>query len=272
VSARIHPTAVVDPRAVLEDGVEVGAHAVVEGPVRLGRGTVLRPHAVVVGETTMGAENMVFSGAVLGERPQDLKYAGERTTLEIGDRNHFREHVTVHAGTAKGGGVTRIGSGGLFMAASHVAHDGVVGDGVVLANAVLLAGHVRVGDRAVIAGAAAFHHFTTIGRLAYVGGLSRVVQDVHPFTIVEGHPARIRGANSIGMERAGIAREDVEIVRRLVFQAFLSRRTTTEEALSRFESEHPGHPLVAEVVRSVRAAQEGRQGRAQEPLRRVATR
>jgi UDP-N-acetylglucosamine acyltransferase len=266
-SSKIHPTAVVDPRAVLGEDVEIGAYAVVEGPVHLGRGTVLRPHAVVMGDTRLGEGNVVHPGAVLGAPPQDLKYDGERTRIVIGDRNHFREHVTVHPGTGRGGGLTRIGSGNLLMVGSHVAHDGVVGDSVVLANHVLLAGHVRIGDRAVLNGASALHHFTTVGRLAYVGGLTRITQDVHPFTIVEGHPARVRGANVVGMQRAGFAADDVEVIRDAVFAIFVSEKENSADAMARLEKEHPKIAVLRELLESIRAASKGRQGRAAEPVR-----
>lgn len=177
---KIHPTAVVDPQAEIGEDVEIGPHAVVSGPVRLGRACVLHAHATVLGRTTMGAGNHVYPGAVIGADPQDLKHDGSETRLEIGDANRFREHVTAHPGTPGGGRLTTIGSHGLFMVGCHVAHDARVGDRVVFANHVLLAGHVRVGDRAVLNGACACHHFVTVGRLSYVGGLTRVTQDVPP--------------------------------------------------------------------------------------------
>jgi UDP-N-acetylglucosamine acyltransferase len=262
--SRIHPTAIVDPRAEIGEGVDIGPYAVVEGNVRLGPGCRVLAHACLVGHTTLGAENVVYQNAVIGSDPQDLKHDGSPTRLEIGDRNRFREHVTVHPGTVAGGGVTRIGSGGLFMVGCHVAHDCVVGDDVVLANHVLLAGHVRVGDRAILNGASACHHFTTIGRLAYVGGLTRITQDVHPFTVVEGHPARTRSANTVGMQRAGIAEDRVLIVRRAVYSLFLSDKESTAQAADRLAREHADEPLVQELVASVRAAERGRQGRAAE--------
>jgi UDP-N-acetylglucosamine acyltransferase len=265
--SRIHATAVVDRRAEVAEDAEIGPWAVVEGPVRIGRGTVLMTHAVVMGHTTLGEGNRLYPGCVIGAPPQDLKYAGEATRVQIGDRNHFREHVTVHAGTAQGGGLTRVGSDGLFMVGAHVAHDARVGDRVVLANHVLLAGHVRVGDRATLNGAAACHHFTTVGRLAYVGGLSRIVSDVHPFTIVEGHPARVRAANVVGLQRAGVSPEDVRIVKEAVFAIFVGEREGSAEAMERLEREHPGHPLLGELLASIRAAGAGRQGRAAEPMR-----
>lgn len=264
---RVHPTAVIDPAAVLASDVAVGPYAVVQGPVRIGAGCVIHAHAVVMGHTTLGAENQVFPGAVIGAPPQDLKHAGEPTRLEIGDGNAFREHVTVHPGTAKGGGLTRVGSRGLFMVGSHVAHDCVVGDHVVLANHVLLAGHIRVGDRAILNGAAACHHFTTVGRLAYVGGLTRITQDVHPFTVVEGHPARVRAVNKVGMQRAGLAAASIERVEEAVKRLFTHKREDARDALARLEREHADEPLVLEVLASVRASESGRQGRAAEPLR-----
>jgi UDP-N-acetylglucosamine acyltransferase len=264
---RVHPTAVIDPRAQLAPDVAVGPYAVVDGPVRIGPGCVLHAHAVVLGHTTLGAGNQVFPGAVIGAPPQDLKHGGDVTTLVIGEGNAFREHVTVHPGTAKGGGVTRVGSHGLFMVGSHVAHDCTVGDRVVLANHVLLAGHIRVGDRAILNGAAACHHFTTVGRLAYVGGLTRITQDIHPFTIVEGHPARVRGTNKVGMQRAGLAAEAIEKVEQAVRSVFLSKREPAREVLARLEAEQAGEALVMEFVASVRASERGRQGRAAEPVR-----
>lgn len=265
--ARIHPTAVVDPAAILEEDVEIGPYGVVEGPVRLGRGTVLRAHAVVMGDTHLGEGNVVYPGAVIGAPPQDLKYDGEPTRVRIGHRNHFREHVTVHQGTRRGGGLTTIGSDCLLMVGSHVAHDGRLGDRVVLANHVLLAGHATVRDRAVLNGASACHHFTTIGRLAYVGGLTRLVQDVHPFTVVEGHPARVRAANVVGMQRAGIDPAEVEIVKDAIFSIFISEKESSMDARARLEREHPGSAALRELLESIRAAERGRQGRAAEPVR-----
>lgn len=267
--SRIHPTAVIDPQARLAPDVRVGAYVVVDGPVTVGAGCVLHPHSVLLGHTVLGAGNHVYPGAVLGAPPQDLKHAGEVTRLVIGDANHFREHVTVHPGTVKGGALTTIGSHGLFMVGCHVAHDCVVADHVVLANHVLLAGHIRVGERAVLNGAAACHHFTTVGRLAYVGGLTRITQDIHPFTIVEGHPARVRGANKVGMQRAGLPAEGIERVEQAVKRVFVAKRRDARIELERLEAEMAGEPLVMEFVASVRAAERGRQGRAAEPLRRA---
>lgn len=263
----IHPTAVVSAEAVLAEGVEIGAHAVVQGRVRLGEGCVVHPHATVLGTTSIGPGTVVFPGAVVGAAPQDLKYAGEDVSLVIGARNQIREHVTIHAGTAQGGGVTTLGDDNLLMVGCHVAHDCVVGNGVVLANNVLLAGHIHVQDGAILNGAAACHHFTTIGRLAYVGGLTRITWDVPPFSTVEGHPAKVRAANVVGMRRAGFSDEDATLIRRLIRDVYISSRVTAAEALRRARENHPGHPLVEELLAFVAAAGAGRQGRALEAAR-----
>ena len=261
---RIHPTAVIDPKAELGEDVEVGAYCVIEGPVRLGARTVLRPHVTILGDTVLGDENVVHPGAVLGSPPQDLKHGDAKTKLVVGHRNQIREHVTFHPGTVKGGGITIVGDDGLFMVGSHVAHDGRIGNGVILANHVLLAGHVTVGDRAIMNGAAACHHFTTIGRFAYVGGLTRITRDIPPFTIAEGHPVRIRGANVVGMKRAGFAPDVVERTKRAIFEIFVSDVQPARTVIARLLAEHPEDALLAEIAASVAASEAGRQGRAQE--------
>ena len=263
----IHPTAVIDPQAEIGEDARIGAYCVIEGPVRLGRGSVLHAHVTLMGDTTLGEENHLFPGAVLGAEPQDLKHDGGPTRLVIGSRNRFREHVTVHPGTRRGGALTRVGDDCLFMVGSHIAHDCKVGSHVVLANHVLLAGHVSVGDRAILNGAAALHHYTTVGRLAYVGGLTRITQDIHPFTIVEGHPARVRATNVVGMQRAGFSRDSIQNVKEAVFSILISEKEAAAEALARVEREHADDPLVVELVRSIRASEAGRQGRAAEPVR-----
>jgi UDP-N-acetylglucosamine acyltransferase len=264
---RIHPTAVVDPRAELAEDVTVGPHCVIEGPVQIGAGSRLMAHATVMGRTTLGVENTLYPGAVVGAPPQDLKYEGERVGLEIGDRNAIREHVTMHPGTERGGGLTRVGSDNLFMVGCHVAHDCEVGNHVVLSNHVLLAGHIRVEDGAIMNGASACHHYTTVGRLAYVGGLTRITWDVPPFSIVEGHPARVRAANVIGMRRGGFSEEDVRLLKRLIFDIYISDRTLAAEAAERAGAEHGANPHVAELLGAMQAAAAGRQGRAREPQR-----
>lgn len=211
----VHPTAVVDPAAHLARDVSIGPYAVVGPHVTLGAGTVIGPHAVLDGWTTLGARCRVFTGAVIGAPSQDLKARSGRTGVRLGDDNLIREYATISAGTDEGS-VTRIGSGTLIMAYAHVAHDCVVGDHCIIANAGTLAGHVVLEDQAIIGGLAAVHQFVRIGRLAIVGGCSKVVQDVVPFALCDGHPARVHGINVIGLRRAGVPAG----TRRLLQRAF----------------------------------------------------
>ncbi len=197
----IHPTAVVDPKAELGADVHVGPTAVIGPDVVLGDACEVSEGAVIRGPSRIGTGNVFFPHCVVGADPQDLKYEGETTELVIGNGNKIREFVTIHRGTRKGGGQTVLGDENLLMACSHVAHDCRLGNNIVLANNVLLAGHIRIEDHANLAGAAAVHHFTTIGRMAFIGGLTRIVQDVPPFMIMEGNPAKIRGVNAVKLER-----------------------------------------------------------------------
>jgi UDP-N-acetylglucosamine acyltransferase len=199
----IHPTAVVEQGAQIDPTCEIGPFAVVGPHVRMGPRNVLSAHAVVTGRTTLGEGNRVFPHAVLGEIPQDLKYRGEPTALVVGDRNTFRECVTINLGTAQGGGVTRIGSRCLFMAYSHVGHDCQIGDGAIIANSVALAGHVVLEDHVHFSGNAAAHQFTRIGRLSFVSGLTGVSMDVPPYCTVTGGRAELAGLNVIGLQRGG---------------------------------------------------------------------
>ena len=189
MSVAIHPTAQVDRRAELADGVKVGPYAIIEGLSRWGKGTEIGPHVVIYGPTRLGRRNRIGAGAALGLAPQDLSYRGEPTELVVGDDNEIREHVTISRGTVKGGGVTRIGNQCYLMNASHVGHDVQMGDRVILTGYAGLAGHSRIGDGAVIGGMAGIHQFVSVGRLAMVGGLAMVRQDVPPFTLVAGNPA-----------------------------------------------------------------------------------
>jgi UDP-N-acetylglucosamine acyltransferase len=207
-------TAIIDRRAELDSTVEVGPYAVIGAGVRIGAGTVIGAHAVIEGPTELGGDNRVFPHAVLGTAPQDKRHAGEPTRLVIGSGNVFREHVTVHRGTARGLGATVIGDRGLFMASSHVAHDCVVGDDVVLANAVLLAGHVEVGSWVVFGGLAAVGQNLRIGESAMVAAGAMVERDVPPFHVVSGDRARLRAVNRVGLGRRGLSEEVVVALRR----------------------------------------------------------
>jgi UDP-N-acetylglucosamine acyltransferase len=199
----IHPTALVDADARLEDGVTIGPYAVVESGAVVGRGTEVRAHAVVKRFTTLGQGNVVHEGAVLGGEPQDVAFGGGESHLRIGDGNRIREGVTIHR-SSRPGGVTTVGSGCFLMAYSHIAHDCVVEDGAILANNVALAGHVHVGAGAFLSGGVVVHQFCRIGRLAMIGGNAKVIQDCLPFVVTDGVPARARAVNVIGLRRVGV--------------------------------------------------------------------
>ena len=186
----ISPTSQIEPGAEIGENVGIGPNCFISGRAKIGDGCRLYNGVTILGNTTLGRNNVIHTSATLGSPPQDLKYRGEDTRLVLGDNNSVREYVTMNVGTIQGGGLTRIGSNCLFMACSHVAHDCSLGDHVVMANNVLLAGHVTVQDRAIINGAAAINQFSTVGTLAFVGGLTRIVQDVPPYMIVEGNPAK----------------------------------------------------------------------------------
>jgi UDP-N-acetylglucosamine acyltransferase len=208
----IHESAYVDPKAELGRDVVVGPNSYVGAGVVLGDGCVLHNNVTLTGKTVCGKNNEFYPTAVIGAAPQDLKFKGGDTCVEIGDGNVFREMVTVHAGTEVAGRVTKIGSRNRFLVGSHVAHDCVIGNECILSNQVQLAGHVRLEDRVTMGGLIGVHHFTTIGTLAFVGGLTRIVADVPPFMIVEGNPSRVRGFNETGMKRWGYAAEQIEAV------------------------------------------------------------
>lgn len=269
----IHPTAVVEKGAQLAEGVAVGPFCYVGPKVRLGAGTRLIGHATVVGRTTLGEGNIVWPYATLGSDPQDLKFRGEDSELVVGDRNEIRENATLHKGTANGGGVTRVGSDNLIMVGVHVAHDCKVGSHVILANNVQLAGHIVVEDHAAIAGVSAVHHFVTVGRYAYVAGMTRVVRDVPPFMVVEGNPARVRKVNTTLLERAHFGDEAIERLKRafrLLYASHDSETRTvgrTAEAVEQLEDEFPDDPNVALLLDHVRRSSDGVYGRHRESLR-----
>lgn len=228
----VHKTAIVSPGTKLSSGVVVGPYSVVDASVRLGDNVRIGAHCVVTGQTTIGRNCKIYSGAVIGSAPQDKKYsADDNVFLNIGENNVIREFVTVNTGTAEGGGKTVIGSNNLIMAYSHVAHDCVLGNYCVLANAATLGGHVTLEDNAVIGGLSAVHQFVRLGRLSIIGGCSKVVQDVPPFSMCDGHPAKVRGINSIGLKRADFDREVIKEVRqafKILFRSGLSKKHALE--------------------------------------------
>lgn len=259
-SATVDPTARVHAGAVLGKGVRIGPFCVVERDVVLGEGTRLVSHCTVGPNTTLGKDNVVYPFAAVGGDPQDLLWRGEETFLVCGDKNTFREGVTVNRGTPKGDGFTRLGSGNLIMANAHIAHDCLLGDGTILANNVLLAGHVVVEDRAILNGAAGVHQFTTIGKLAYVGGLSRIVQDVPPFMIVEGHPSEVRKVNIVGLQRHGYSEDAITALKNAHRDLFRARRPRAD-VLTELERHPETPPEVAELCAFLRRIERGKFGR-----------
>jgi UDP-N-acetylglucosamine acyltransferase len=249
----VHPTAIVSPDARLGHDVSIGPCAVVEDGTVIGDGCDVRAHAVVKRGTRLGAANRVHEGAVLGGEPQDLSFRGQETSLVIGDRNVIREGVTIHR-SAKEGGATVVGSDCFLMAYVHVAHDNRIGDRVVMANNVMLAGHVELGDRAFLGGGAGVHQFCRVGRLAMVGGNAKVVQDCLPFVITDGHPARARGLNVVGLRRAGVAAPQLRTLRE-AYRLLVRSGLHLEAALEKMACLQD--PLVDEMIAFVRGAKRG---------------
>lgn len=221
---KIHPTAIVHANAEIGEGVEIGPYTCIEGTVKIGSGTMIAERVSIEGHTTLGAENEIFAGAIIGSRTQDKKYKGGISYLRIGDRNKIREYVTINPGT-KEGTETVIGDDNLIMAYCHIAHDCIVKNHTVLANAATLAGYVIIEDRAIIGGMSAVHQFVCIGKLALIGGCSKVVQDVPPFMIADGHPARVYGLNTVGLDRAGFSKEEKALIRKAFKIVFKSGMT-----------------------------------------------
>lgn len=214
--------AVIDPAAELDEGVTVGPFAVIGTGVRIGGGTAIGPHVVIRGPTRIGRDNRIFQFASIGEDPQDKKYAGEETGLEIGDRNQIREFTTIHRGTVQDDSLTRIGSDNLLMAYTHVAHDCRIGDNVVMANAASLGGHVQIGDWAILGGFSIVHQFCRIGAHSFSAMGSAIGRDVPPYVMVGGHPARPHGINSEGLKRRGFSADQMGSIRRAYKTLYLS--------------------------------------------------
>jgi len=228
----IDPRAVIAPDAVLEDGVQVGAFAVIGAGVRIGAGSWIGPHAVINGATTLGRGNRIFQFASIGDEPQDKKYRGEPTRLEVGDRNVFREFCSVNRGTAGGRGVTKIGDENLFMAYSHVAHDCIVGSNCVMSNCTALAGHVELGDWVILSGYSGIHQFCKVGAHSFLANNAAVTRDVPPYILVAGTPAEPKGVNSEGLKRRGFSQQQISSIRnayRLLYRSGLKLAAATEQ-------------------------------------------
>ena len=250
MAGNIHPTALVAPDAELDPSVEVGAYAVIGPGVQVGANTRIGPHAVVQGPTRIGADNQIFQFASVGSAPQDKKYRGEPTRLEIGDRNVIREFVTLNRGTTKDEGVTRIGDDNLFMAYAHVAHDCRVGSHCVLANNATLGGHVHLGDWVIMAGFAAVHQFCKVGAHAFIANNAAVTRDVPPYVMAVGQPAVAHSINSEGLKRRGFTPEQIRNLRnafRLLYRSGLKLDDATAQ-LAAIAQEQPEVRLIVEFL------------------------
>lgn len=248
----IHPTALVDAKAEVAASAVIGPYCVVGPDVRLDDDVELTSHVVVAGRTVIGAGTRIFPFASIGHRPQDLKYRGEPSTLEIGRNNQIREHVTMNPGTEGGGMVTRVGDNCLFMASAHVAHDCILGDNVIMANNATLAGHVTVGEFAFLGGLSAVHQFVRIGRHAMIGGMSGVEADVIPFGTVIGNRAHLNGLNIVGLKRRGFSRDDIHKLRN-AYRLLFAPEGTLQERVSDVEEQFKDNAAVMEIVQFIRS-------------------
>ncbi|MBL0922318.1 MAG: acyl-ACP--UDP-N-acetylglucosamine O-acyltransferase [Phycisphaerales bacterium] len=264
--AGIHPTAVVDRTAEVDATATIGPYCVVGPHVTIGAGVVLHSHVSVQERTSVGAGTAVFPFAVLGADPQDLKYRGEDTELIIGERNTIREHATLHRGTGVGGGKTVVGSDCLIMVGAHVAHDCVLEDEVILANAVMLGGHCLIEHGATIAGGAGIHHFATVGRLAFVGGLARISKDVPPFLVVEGNPAEPRKVNTTALVRRLWPVEQVEALR-TAYKSLFRGEVPMTAVIERLRSDGAQPEPVLRLCDFLEKMTQGVHGRWRETLR-----
>lgn len=253
-SCRIHPTAVIAPEVQLGENVEVGALAIIEGDVQIGDDCIIRPGAYLYGPLTMGRGNVVFSGAILGERPQHLKYNNEATWLEIGDNNIFREHVTIHRGTTCSM-KTVIGSSNFFMVNSHVAHDCIIGNRCILANGAVIGGHCVLQDNVILSGNSAVHQFVRIGRLAMMAGVSATAKDIPPFVIQIGLD-NVGGINIVGMKRSGMSHAQINAVRQ-AFKMLFREGMVLPAALAKMEKELGQVDVVQEMLTFLRGCTKG---------------
>lgn len=262
--SKIHPTAIIDPSAELAKSVTVGAYCTIGPRVHIGEDCVLRTHCHITGLTRMGRGNEIHPYAVVGGDPQDLKFHGEPTWLEMGDFNTVREHSTIHRGTGNGGGITRIGSHNLIMGNVHIAHDSTIGSHCIFANNAMLAGHVHIDDYANIGGGAGLHHFVRIGYCGFVGAMSRVSKDVPPFMLVEGSPAAIRGYNHVAMSRIGCDESEIDAVKDAYKRIFRAKGGAVEMKIAALAKDYPHSKSIRRIIDSVRAIGDGLNGRSLE--------
>jgi UDP-N-acetylglucosamine acyltransferase len=263
---KIHPQAVVDEKAIIAEDVEIGPFCVIGPDVKIDSGCKLLNNVTILGHTTIGRENVFFPNSVIGAPPQDLKYRGGNTRLEIGDGNTFREHVTVHVGTEKGGGVTRVGNRNLLMINAHLGHDVQLGSHCVISNNVMVAGHVQIGNNVSMMGLVGIHHFVSIGDYAYLGGAARIHHDVAPFVKVDGEDD-VRALNIVGLRRAGFSDEDIAALKDAVRKLWFGRKKNFSAALASFDLLNGINPHVRQMVEFLQRRDRGKHGRYLESLR-----
>ncbi len=252
----IHQTAIVDPQAQLGTGCYIGPFTTIGAEVQLSEGVRIESHGVIDGRTKIGEGTHIFPFVSIGLAPQDLKYGGEMTDTIVGKNNQIREFVTIHRGTAGGGGVTKIGDGNLLMAQSHVAHDCQVGNEIIMANAATLAGHVEVADRANIGAYSGVHQFCRVGPEAFVGGYSVVVKDAPPYAIIQGNHAKCYGLNRVGMKRRGYSKQTIEALGR-AYYLLLSAKLNTTQAIEKIKEEISGIKEVDVLVAFFESSKRG---------------
>jgi len=255
VSNKIHNTAVIHPKAEIAEGVDIAPYAVIGEHVKIGSGTKVGPHAVVEGWTEIGKNCDLGPSVVIGSPPQDIHYKSQRTFVKIGDNNVFREFVTIHR-ASKEDGYTTIGDSNFIMAYSHIAHDCKLGSNIIIANYAGISGHVEIGDRTVLSGLVGIHQFVRIGTMCMIGGMSRVLRDIVPYVVTEGHTAAPRGLNVIGMRRNGIesqTRAEIKKAYKLLFRSGLA----TEEALKRIRAEVRDTQEIGEFIKFAEGAKRG---------------
>jgi len=250
----VHSTAIIDPKAFLAEGVSVGPYAVIGADVEVGEKTWIGPHVVIQGPTVIGKENRIFQFASIGEAPQDKKYSGEATRLEIGDRNIIRESVTINRGTVGGGGLTKVGDDNLFMAYIHIAHDCQVGNGTIFSNNASLAGHVTVGDQVILSGFTLIHQFCSVGAHSFTGMGSAIAKDVPPYMMVSGNPAKPHGINKEGLKRRGFSPQALSALKesyRILYRSGLP----LSEARRELGAMAKEHQVVSDLVRFLEQSQ-----------------
>jgi UDP-N-acetylglucosamine acyltransferase len=245
----IHKTAIVDPKAKISANVNIGAYTIIGPNVEIGEDTDINSHVSIAGHTKIGKKNKIYPFSSIGNNPQDLKYNGEKSYLEIGDGNTIREYVSINPGTDGGGGLTKIGNNCLFMVSSHVAHDCVIGDNVVAVNNVAIGGHVQIDDNAIIGGNSAIHQYIRIGKFAMIGGICAVIRDVIPYGLVHGNRSVLQGINLIGLRRNNISNQDIALLSNAYKEIFKSENLS--ENLKNLSEDFKKNDLVIEILKFI---------------------